>query len=153
MKRVLTIIVIFSCILSCKKDQAGPLQPWYPETNENNDPVLGVFESRIPCGSCERLKFALAIYKDPQTGLPTTYMMSRIYVGNNNDRVTNHGNISISLGTSLDPSHIVYRLVTGAPAEYQSFWKVDENLLFILDDSLTPKVGDAGYGYVLNKVR
>jgi thioredoxin-related protein len=147
------IIIFLFLLVSCKKDQGDILHPWYPETNANNDPVSGVFESRIPCDGCERLKFALAIYKNLQTGLPTTYMMSRIYVGNNDDRVTNTGNISITLGTALNPLHTVYRLTTGAPTEYQSFWKIDENLLFILDTNLTPRVGDAGYGYVLNRVR
>ncbi|HTE25717.1 copper resistance protein NlpE N-terminal domain-containing protein [Flavitalea sp.] len=151
--KVLATIAILFCMLSCKKDLAGVVQPWYPETNESNHPILGVFESRIPCESCETLKFALAIYKDPQTSSPSTYVMSRIYVGDSDERVSNSGIVDISQGTSLDTSHIVYQLTTGAPADYQSFWKIDETLLFILDANMVPKVGDAGYGYVLNRIR
>ena len=151
-KMLMTIAILFF-VISCKKDQAANLAPWYPETNANGDSVLGVFENRIPCADCERLKFSLVIYQNDQSGLPSTYIMSRIFVGNGDDRFVNTGNVSITRGTSLDSLHIVYQLVSGAPEEYQSFWKIDDNLLFILDANLTPKVGDAGYGYVLNRVR
>ena len=139
--------------VSCKKNSADAIQPWYPETNANGDPLLGVFESRIPCADCERLKFALAIYQDQQTNLPTTYVMSRVYVGRDENRISNNGNVNVTTGTSIDPSHIVYNLTSGAPNEFQSFWKVDDNLLFILDSNLSPRLGDSGYGYVLNRVR
>ena len=151
-KGLITAILLL-LLISCKKDQGGPLQPWYPETNEHGDPVSGVFESRIPCEDCERLKFSLVIYENAQTHLMSTYLMSRIYVGKSDERITNTGNIIITTGTSLDSFHTIYRLTSGAPAEYQSFWKIDEHLLFILDENLTPMVGDAGYGFVLNRVR
>jgi hypothetical protein len=79
--------------------------------------------------------------------------MARIYVGKNNDRLTNSGKIVVKQGTSLDSMHIVYYLSTGAPKEYQIFWKVTKDILFILDDNLTPRVGDAGQGYALNRTR
>jgi|GEM_PF-1281297 len=148
---VLILLAIVLATVSCRKEPAPP--QWYPETNENGDPVLGVYESRIPCSDCERLKFAIVLYGNGQTNLPVTYAMSRIYVGKSEDRVSNTGNVEIVQGTAIDTAHIVYRLTTGAPEEYRSFWKIDENLLFILDDDLSPKVGDAGYGYVLNRIR
>jgi hypothetical protein len=79
--------------------------------------------------------------------------MARIYVGKNNDRLTNLGKIVVKQGTSLDSMHIVYYLSAGAPKEYQIFWKVTKDILFILDDDLTPRVGDAGQGYALNRTR
>ncbi len=140
-------------LIGCKKDQGSPLPHWYPETNELGDPVSGVFESTIPCEDCERLKFSIVIYENAQTHLLTTYLMSRIYVGKSDERITNAGSIIISTGTSLDSLRTIYRLTSGAPAEFQSFWKIDEHLLLILDENLTPMVGDAGYEFVLNRVR
>ena len=139
--------------VSCNKNATDVIPPWYPETNDNGDPLLGVFESRVPCSDCERLKFALAIYKNQQTNLPSTYIMSRVYVGRDENRISNSGNVSVTNGTSIDPLHIVYNLTSGAPEEFESFWKVDDNLLFILDSNLAPRLGDSGYGYVLNRVR
>ncbi|MEI2695207.1 MAG: copper resistance protein NlpE N-terminal domain-containing protein [Saprospiraceae bacterium] len=146
---VVTITVFMS---SCKAQKIAP-EPWYSETNTNGDSVLAVYESRIPCPDCERLKFALVIYGNTRTGLPSTYTMARVYVGKNNDRLTNSGNIIVKQGTSMDSTHIVYFLSTGAPKAYQLFWKVTKDILFILDDNLTPRVGDAGQGYALNRTR
>ncbi len=149
---ILSTIILIS-IISCKKDQDDPLTHWYPETNANGDSVMGEFGSRVPCADCERLKFSLVIYEDAITKLPTTYLMGRVYVGRDEERITNSGEIRIIYGTSLDPAHIVYELTSGAPPEFRWFWKVDENILFILDSTLSPRVGDAGYGYALNRIR
>ena len=151
--KVLITAILVLLLIGCKKDQGSPLPHWYSETNELGDTVSAVFESTIPCEDCERLKFSIVIYKNAQTHLLTTYLMSRIYVGKSDERITNSGSIIISTGTSLDPLHTIYQLTSGAPAEYQSFWKIDEHLLFILDENLTPMVGDAGYEFVLNRIR
>lgn len=150
MVSVLATITFF--MTSCNAQEIEP-PLWYPETNANGDTVLAVYESRIPCPDCERLKFALVIYGNTQTSLPSTYTMARVYVGKNNDRLTNSGNVVVKQGTSLDSMHIVYQLSSGAPSEYQLFWKVTKDVLFILDENLTPRVGDAGQGYALNRVR
>ena len=65
------------------------------------------------------------------------------FMGKNNDRLTNSGNIVVKQGTALDSTHIVYQLSTGAPSEYQLYWKVTNDILFVLDENLTPRVGDA----------
>lgn len=77
--------------------------------------------------------------------------MSRIYVGKGDERTTNTGQLSIETGTPLDSSAVVYRLDSNAPEEFNLFWKVSEDILFILDENHLPRVGDAGYGYVLNR--
>jgi thioredoxin-related protein len=150
-RKVLTIVVIAFCITFCKKEEVITT-PWYPEINSNGDSVLAVYESRIPCPDCERLKLALVVYSNTQSNLPSTYRMALVYVGKNNDRLTNSGDMNVTKGTSLDSMHTVYQLTSGAPAEFRSFWKINEDLLFILDENLTPKVGDAGHGYVLNRI-
>jgi NlpE N-terminal domain len=149
------ILVVSICLflVSCEKDEAQIFPQWYPETNANGDPVLGVFENKLPCTDCEKIKFALALYKDAQTNLPTTYVMARVYVSKNNDRLMNSGNVSVIHGTALDSEATVYQLDSNAPGEFRLFWKMDDNLLFILDENLTPRVGNAAYGYVLNRTR
>lgn len=137
-------------LAGCAADNA-PLPPWYPAVNAHGDPVFAVFESRIPCVDCEKIKFALALYTDPTSGASTTYQMARIYVGRGNDRTINEGNWSITRGTSLDPQAVVYQLDGGAPEEFQSFWAIGADILFILDENLNPRVGTAGYGYALNR--
>jgi len=152
MYAAVTILSIKLLFGSCEAPKNAP-EPWYPATNTNGDSVLSVYESRIPCPDCERLKFALVIYGNTQTGSPSTYTMARVYVGKDNDRLTNSGKIVVKHGTSLDSMHSVYYLSTGAPKEYQLFWEVTKDILFILDDSLIPRVGDAGQGYALNRTR
>jgi hypothetical protein len=147
------LVIVFSVFIAgCKKEEIS-LSPWYPEKNEMGEGVLWVFESRVPCHDCERVKLALVLYGDPQTSIPTTYKMARVYVGRDNNRLTNDGNVTITQGTSLSPQHTVYQLTTNAPTEYKIFWKINEDLLFILNEDLTPRLGDAGHGYVLNRTR
>lgn len=130
--------------------------PWYPETNQNGDTVYAVYENKLPCfdKGCTKLKFALAIYQNSQTKLPSTYMMARVYVAKDeNGRITNSGNISISKSTISDAIITVYNLTTGAPDDFKHFWKINDSLIFILDNNLQPRVGDASYGYVLNRTK
>jgi hypothetical protein len=130
--------------------QAGS---WYPTVNENGDSIFAVFESRIPCADCERLKFALVLYRSSEANLPTTYRMARVYVGKGDERIVNQGTWSVVQGTHLDPEAVVYRLDEQAPEEFRLFWAIGEDILFILDRDLNPRVGDAGYSYALNRTR
>lgn len=148
------IIVFISAIFissSCHKEII--VTEWYPPTSATGDSFLAAYESRIPCGDCERLKFALVVYGDIITKVPSSYMMARVYVGKNNDRIINSGIMSAFSGTVINTADTVYRLDTNAPDEYKLFWRINNDLLFILNDNLTPKVGDAGHGYALNRVK
>lgn len=152
MSKVAVVMLLSILIASCKKEEITP-SPWYPEKNELGEDVLWVFESRVPCLDCERVKLALVLYGDSQTSVPSTYKMARVYVGKGNDRLTNEGTVNVTQGTSLSPQHAVYQLTTNAPTEYKIFWRINADLLFILNEDLTPRVGDAGHGYVLNRTR
>lgn len=125
--------------------------PWYPSVNENGDPLLAVFESRIPCADCNTIKFGLALYRDRETKAPTTYRMSRLFVGKGNDRTVNEGIWTITHGTKLDSQAVVYQLDSNAPTEYRSYWAIGQDILFLLDQDMSPRVGDGGYSYALNK--
>lgn len=144
----LALMVLAGCAPSPSVPQA-----WYPPVNARGDPVFAVFESRIPCADCEKIKFALALYRDRDTQAPTTYRLARVYVGNGNDRTVNEGTWSITRGAKPDPQAVVYRLDAAAPAEFRSFWAIGQDILFILDQDGGPRVGNAGYGYALNRTR
>ena len=140
---------------------AGPtvFPPWYPAANDAGDPAFVDFENHVPCEiddspveSCQRVKFSLVLYRDPESKEPTTYVMSRIRVGVSDDREVNEGTWSIGRGTALDPEATVYRLDTGAPEGLDVYWPIGDEILFVLDEQLMPRVGDAAYGYALNSV-
>ena len=40
----------------------------------------GVFEGRVPCDDCERVKI-LTLHRDAKEDVPTTYVLGRVYVG------------------------------------------------------------------------
>ncbi|MFO1349930.1 MAG: copper resistance protein NlpE N-terminal domain-containing protein [Gammaproteobacteria bacterium] len=148
----LILIILSGCGQFGKTPPA--VEPWYPTVNENGDPVFAVFESRIPCADCQKIKFALALYRDPKTKAPTTYKLARVYVARSpEDRMVNEGHWMIKHGTRLNPQATVYQLDANAPSEFRWFWAIGEDILFILDQDLNPRVGTAGYGYALNKIR
>lgn len=154
MRRIIFLASILIIMSGCAYFKKAPttFEPWYPVVNENGDPVFTVFESRIPCAviDCTKIKFALALYRNRETKAPTTYKMARVYVGKGNDRTVNEGTWIITRGTKLDPQAVVYQLDSNAPQEFRSYWAIGQDILFILDQDMNPRVGDASYGYALN---
>jgi hypothetical protein len=144
------LMILSGCWFPAGAPAPAAIDPWYPQSNENGDPVFAVFECRLPCDDCEKIKFGLALYRDRETRAPTTYMMTRVYVGDGDDRLIDEGTWTIVRGTGLDPQAVIYRLDSNAPREFRSYWAIGQDILFILDQELIPRVGNAGYGYVLN---
>jgi hypothetical protein len=119
---------------------------------DTKDPsFFGVFEGRIPCAGCERVKVALVLYQDPLTQAPAKYVLERINVGKDNQRHIAKGNWTIARGTKADPAATVYRLGTDAPAGFRLYQAADKNILLFLNEDMSLKVGDAGHSYTLNK--
>ena len=130
----------------------GPAEP------SPADSLVGVFEGRTPCGalfvefagyqgpSCEKMKWWLALHRNPQDGSPTTYEFD-------GTRVTRRGTWTITRGTATQPDAIVYRLSTELPQKWIAFQRVDDNVLLFLDQDLRVMVGDASWGYVLSRTR
>lgn len=151
-------------LAACSMARTGVLlaEAWYPERNAAGDPLMAVFESRFPCldeearsiADCQRVKVALAIYRDAGTGAPTSYLMSRVYVGDerSDDRRLSAGALTLTEGAPFDYRAQVYRLDSGAPPEFRSFWRVSDDILFLLTSDGRPRVGDAGHSYALNRV-
>lgn len=156
MKSPIVVVLLWITLSGCHYSQNAPTTPppWYPAVNENSDPIFAVFESRLPCADCEKIKFALVLYRDSATKAPTTYKLARVYVARSpEDRIVVDGTWAITRGTTLDPDAVVYQLDTHAPPEFRSFWAIGRDILFILDQDLRPRVGTAGYGYALNRTR
>jgi hypothetical protein len=155
--KALTVAVLMSLFLSgCGnvQDSRATPEPWCQPVNDDGDPVFAVFESRIPCADCERIKLALALYRDSETEAPTTYKLARVYVGKSpEDRIVVDGAWTITQGTKLDPNAIVYQLDADAPLEFRSFWAIGQDIVFVLDQNRSPRVGTASYSFALNRMR
>ncbi len=153
------LVVAYGVLAANQPARQTVFPPWYPAANDAGDPAFVDFENHVPCEiddppaeGCQRVKFGLVLYRDPESNEPTTYVMSRIRVGVSNDRQVNEGTWSIEHGTALDPEATVYRLDTGAPEGLDAYWPIGDEILFVLDEQLMPRVGDAAYGYALNSV-
>jgi hypothetical protein len=155
--------VLWLCILSgCAVEQPGSTLPerWYPPTNDRGDPIFAVFEGRIPCtdsklSGCDKIKVALALYRDTKSQAPTTYKLARVYVATSPEgaRSVVDGAWTVTRGMKLNPGAAVYRLDAGAPPEFRAYWSIGEDILFVLDKDMSPRVGTAGWSYVLNRTQ
>jgi hypothetical protein len=113
-------------------------QPLFPAVNARGDPLLGAFASRVPCGDCYAIKFALVLYQTAATRAPSSYKLMRVHVGRGNDRTVNEGQWTIARGVPGYPDAVVYKLDTNAPAEFRSYWAINGKLLLILDQYGNP---------------
>ena len=97
-------------------------------------------------GDGSKLKWDLTLDRDPQTLAPTTFRIRgtlfRAHEGRGRWRVTR--------GTSLDPDAEVYELALEAGGPTLSFLHLGD-LLFFLDDDRAPRIGNADFGYTLNR--
>lgn len=126
--------------------------PGPPSVVDTADPsFFGVFEGRVPCADCERVKVRLVLRRDPETNAPTTYVLERINVGQGNARHTTTGRWTITRGAKGNPRAAVYRLGAQAPAGFRLYQVADDNILLLLDDGMRLKVGDAGHSYTLSR--
>lgn len=149
--RQVTVVLLLG---ACRASTAATSDaPWYPERNAAGDPVAAVFESRVPCDGCERLKLALALYRRSGTGAASSYEMSRVRVGDGDLRTVNRGEWVEARGTALDANAPVVRLTSGYPEDIREFWAIGEDILFVLDRNRAPRVGTAAHSYALNRVR
>ena len=121
--------------------------------NSRGDPLFGVYEGRVPCEDCNALKIGLALYRDDETWAPTTYKLVRVYVGKSDEQHVNEGVWRVDGEVEGYPDAVVYELVSSTPGEFESFWAINDDLLLILDEDGKPRVGDAGFGYLLSRTR
>ena len=152
-KMVLFTGLFITCIygqLACQKETFIP--PWSPEADEQGTKVVAVYESRIPCADCERTKVALVLYGASLTKV-TSYRLARVYVGKNDDRLESAGPVTVGQGIPGYPLAYYYKLEQSGLPEFEYYWLINDELVFILDQFLKPRVGNPAHGYVLNRTR
>ena len=127
--------------------------PPYPEANASGDPILAVFEGRIPCAAaeCEQMKLGLVLYHNAETKAPTTYWLGLIAVGKGNNRVVTQGSWTIRHGVADYPEAEVYELDANTDLDHRYYWRVNEDILLPLDEKMSPRVGNAAWGFMLSR--
>lgn len=128
-------------------------RPW-PKAGTSGDPLWGCFSGRIPAvgiPNCEVVKVSLAVYQKPGAKNPATYWLGRVLVGVGNKRHVAEGTVTTRRGVKDYPDAVVYELDQNAPQDFRFFWRVNNDILLPLDDDMKPKVGNAGWGYMLSR--
>lgn len=133
----------------------APAKTTSPSAVASGPSVLGVFDGRFPCAEirkdwqqpvqpeCEKMKWSLTLYQDPETHQPTTYRLNRNF---------REGKWAVVRGTKTDPGAVVYQLDSDRPEVSIYLLKGDDNVLFVLDQERTFRVGDSYLSYTLNRV-
>ena len=156
----LAAVAVLVAVLMTRSEPQQPdtFGSWYPLVNEVGDPAVADFENHVPCTidepavpECQRVKLGIVLYRD-EAGEPTTYLISVIRVGVSDERETHEGTWTEGQGTGLDQDAETYLLDAGAPEHLRGYWPVGDDILFLLDENGMPKVGDAAYGYALNRI-
>jgi len=131
----------------------------YPKTDSV---LLGVFDGRTVCSAdllqlngikrgCNRIKWQLTLFQDPQTHTPATFQIKSVYVGVDDNVYTKTGKWEIKQGINSTP--IVYLLKPEGDTRSVAlaFLKADDNILFFLDKDLNLMVGNGDHSYTLNR--
>jgi hypothetical protein len=148
---ILSIVLLVGCV-SSEPVQTTFDRP-YPAQNSAGDPIVAVFVGRVPCAlsACEMRKVELVLYGREQGRVPTTYWLGQIGVGLGNDRIVEEGAWSGRQGAQDYPGALVYALDRPADRSLQYFWRVNDEVLLVLDQSMKPKAGNAAWGYMLSR--
>ena len=126
--------------------------PPYPEHSTSGDSILGVYVGRVPCDAvdCEKLKVQLVLYRKPDTQAPASYWLG-VVGAKGNDRLVTRGQWVVQRGVQDYPQATVYALDANAEASLRYFWRVNEDILLVLDPDMRPRAGDAAWGYMLSR--
>lgn len=107
-------------------------------------------EANIKAGEdCFKLKWLLTLYFDPKTKQPSVYELNRTL----HRQSLIKGKWTIIKGSPSDPNAIIYQLDPDKPKESILLLRGDDNVLFFLDKSKHPLVGNAEFSYTLNRQR
>ena len=121
--------------------------------------VFGVFEGRTPCAGiaqelgiqppagCMKVKWRITLNQDPETSEPTTYKVE----GSLHRQRAREGRWRIYRSSNL-PQTVLYELAPTSAEKPLVLLKVDDNLLFFLNQRHEALVGNAEFSYTLNRV-
>jgi hypothetical protein len=143
------VLTLAACVHS------NPVQttfdPPYPERNAAGDPILGVFVGRIPCAivGCEMRKVEVVFYGSEQ--VPSTYWLGQVGVGLGNDRLVQQGTWTGRRGVQAYPDASVYVLDNNADPSLQYFWRINDEILLLLDANMRPRAGTAAWGSMMSR--
>ena len=94
-------------------------------------------------------KVALVLYEKKEAE-PATYWIGVVGT-HGNDRTVFQGNWETRHGVTGYPDALVYALDSNVDGDLRFFWRVDDNIVLPLDERMSPKVGNAAWGYVLSR--
>jgi hypothetical protein len=135
-----------------------------PPVSDTKADVFGKFVGSTPCGepfgrlfdipadANPPVRWALTLYRDPKTKVPTVYELRAEYDGAKpaatRKSVTRdkEGRWSVGKGTKADPQAVVLELAGAV-----NFLKPSDDILHALNPDRTLAVGTAGWSYTLNR--
>jgi hypothetical protein len=150
--RIFLFTLSLLAMLGCVHDPVQTtFDPAYPERNGAGDSILAVFEGRIPCAieGCEKRKVVLVFYGRDEGRVPTSYWLGVVGIGN--DSLVQQGVWTTRRGVQEYPNGLVYILDSKADPSLQFLWRVNDEIILVLDQDLRPKAGDAAWGYMLSR--
>jgi hypothetical protein len=141
------MIVVLGALWVTRPDAAGTGSP--PLVQPGPTDLYGVFEGRIPCVDCERVKVRLTLSTDDAA--PTDYVLELIHVGQGDARQVSEGSWRIESGAAADSDAATYVLDEHAPEGYRHYLAVGDDILLFLDAAGRLVVGDAGHSFTLSR--
>lgn len=123
--------------------------------------LIGMFDGRTPCQElavqlqqqttpeCIKIKWRLYLYRDAMNSGKGTFMLQGFTFRDQN-KLT--GQWNLIKRTTADPDALVYELVIPDRSNLY-LQKVDDNLLFFLDQQKNLMVGNKDFSYVLSRAR
>jgi hypothetical protein len=164
MKNVILIFIMaFACFEAYAQRNGIENEP-YTTTSSKPVPsgkdVYGIFEGRCACQElaavlkrdvspdCFKTKWGLYLYHNPDTHVPTTYVLEGSFFR----QAIRKGNWHFIKGTTNDPYDIVLELKAD---NQQTIYllKGDENVLFFLDNDKNLLTGNDLFSYTLNRTQ
>jgi len=150
-------LLVFSVLSLSGCVHGSPVQttfdPPYPERNSAGDPIVPVFEGRIPCAvpGCAMRKVELVLYGRDAGRIPTSYWPGQVEVGMGSDRVVQQGAWTARRGLQEYPNGSVYQLDSSADPSLRYLWRVNDDIVLVLDQNLRPRAGNAAWGFMLSR--
>ncbi len=134
--------------------------------------ILGVFRGTTPCSTenpsislistdtpCEMMIWHITLNYDPDINKSTTYVLDSAYgmskpntpdIAGGGTKLVLDGTWQIIRGTKSDPDAVVYQLNSADPKVTIYFVKMDDNLIHLLTEDKSLKVGNGGWSYTLS---
>lgn len=127
--------------------------------------TVGVFDGRTPCdhaliafhkinqGACQLSKWRLILHQDSITHQPTNYSLQMVFVGTGNNTYLASGKWTVHPGKKNGSDVIIYQLQldSASPSSVLNLLKVDDKILFVLDQHNEVGVGNDYASYSLNR--